>query len=72
MSTPPPPFGDEEQAQFARFLRERLPRPLTLYALTEYARRVLGLPTLLHWRGLTRAQAQQVMQAAQREYPRQP
>lgn len=65
-----------EQDQFAAFLRARLPKPEgeewhPVHLFTHYAARVLGLPGLLHWRGLTRAQACTVMQAARREHPRQ-
>lgn len=66
----------QEQTQFARFLRERLPLPeghkeQPTYFATDYARRALRLPALLHWRDLSREQASEVMQAARREYPRQ-
>lgn len=63
-----------EQEQFARYLRRHIPKPPgaeyhATYTFTEYAARVLQLPRLLHWRGLTRAQAQQVMTACKAEYP---
>ncbi|MCD0155963.1 hypothetical protein [Deinococcus sp. 6GRE01] len=58
---------DEEQA-FARFLRQRLPED-GLYTLTRYAAQVLRDPTLLHWRGLSREDAQTVMQACRRDHP---
>ena len=71
-----PPMTAAEQDQFAAFMRARLPKqpdeewhPVHLF--THFSARVLGLPGLLHWRGLTRAQASTVMQAAKREYPRQ-
>lgn len=76
MRLPPPApdaLTDAEQTQFARFLRSRLPefqeKHPPLYTLTLYAARVLKRPRLLHWRGLTRTEAQLVMQAAIKEYP---
>lgn len=64
----------EEQA-FADFLRCRLPyeagrKDHGLYAFTVYARGVLGQPGLLHWRGLSREDAQLVLQACKRECPK--
>lgn len=64
---------DEEQAQFAAFLRARLPIPeghreRPLYQFTQYAARVLKRPRLLHWRGLTRTEAQLVMREVARAY----
>lgn len=76
MYLPPPPpdaMTDAEQTAFARFLRSRLPefqeRDPPLYTLTWYSARVLQRPRLLHWRGITRSEAQLVMQAAIKEYP---
>lgn len=65
---------DAEQAAFAAFLRERLPKPAgakwhPLYQFTEVSARVLRRPRLLHWRGLTRTEAQLVMREVAREYP---
>lgn len=65
----------EEEQAFATFLRCRLPyepgaRDHRLYAFTAYARRVLGLRSLLHWRGLTREQAQVVLKACKEAYPK--
>ncbi len=65
---------DAEQAAFATYLRRRIPRPPgakwhSLYEFTTYSARVLGQPRLLHWRGLTRAEAQQVMAACRAQYP---
>lgn len=67
---------EAEQAQFAAFLRDRIPKPPGakwhgIYTFTDFAARVLALPGLLHWRGLSKEQASEVMQAARREYPRQ-
>lgn len=64
----------EEQA-FASFLRCRLPyregeSDHRLYAFTTYARRVLGQPQLLHWRGLSREDAQVVLRACKETYPK--
>lgn len=79
MHLPPPApdaMTDAEQTQFARFLRGRLPefreKDPPLYTLTWYAARVLGRPRLLHYRGITRTEAQLVMQAAIKEYPQRP
>ncbi len=60
--------------QFARYLRQHIPREPgakyhALYTFTTYSARVLGQPRLLHWRGLTRAEAQQVMSACRAQYP---
>ncbi|MVN88339.1 hypothetical protein GO986_16460 [Deinococcus sp. HMF7620] len=65
---------DEEQVQFARYLRQHIPKLAgqkyhALYTFTEYARQALGLKRLLHWRGLTKAQASAVLAACQAEYP---
>ncbi|MBZ9753209.1 hypothetical protein K7W42_20440 [Deinococcus sp. HMF7604] len=61
-------MSPQQQTEFARFVRQRLPlkeghRELHVYALTEFSAQVLKLPGLLHWRGLSVEQAQQVMQA---------
>lgn len=73
--TAPTPMTDAEQTQFAAFMCERLPREKgekyhRLYLFTEYAKRVLKLPQLLHWRGLSKDQASAVMKAAVGEYPK--
>lgn len=70
-----PAMSYEEEQAFAAFLRCRLPyregeKNHRLYAFTVYARRVLGQPHLLHWRGLTREDAQTVLQACKAEYPK--
>lgn len=65
----------EEEQAFARFLRCRLLyeagwKDHRLYAFTAYAAQVLGAPGLLHWRGLSREDAQQVLQACRAEFPK--
>ncbi|MFC6663093.1 hypothetical protein [Deinococcus multiflagellatus] len=58
-----------EQEAYARCLRTRLPDPLRLHSLTDYAARVLKKRGLVHWRGLSPAQAQQVMARCEAEHP---
>jgi hypothetical protein len=67
-------MSDAEQAAFAAYLRRHIPKPAgaqyhATYTFTEFSARVLGQPRLLHWRGLTRAEAQQVMAACRAQYP---
>lgn len=71
---PPVPMTPEEQVLFARFLRERLPKPEgaewhAIHTFTDYSRRVLKRPDLTFWRDLSAEDGRRVMQAAAREYP---
>lgn len=62
-------LSQAEQEAFATCLRIRLPEPFHRESLTRYAAQVLGQPRLLHWRGLTRDQAQQVREQCEAEHP---
>ena len=63
----------DEQQDFARFLRGRLPKPEgakwhAIHALTEFSAAVLDRP-VLHWRDLDKAEARTVLKAAAEQYP---